>query len=325
MRDPDGGVIRDVVDVVRAVQTTCVIFDGGAMGCAGNTFPLPSWGFQRDAGRNVFSVDEVWLLNASGVEAASGGNRFLCVASGGALACGGEDDQGRLGTGLPSGVTAMASGFDFSVVVSGTGINAQVVAWGSSDNGQLGLLLGAQTDGLIWRAEALPVPGTQGARGVAADDHFACAVFQAGGVKCWGKGGPWLGHEDGLVEGTYDQHSAQPVRRSDGTPFSGATAVAAGYEHACALLTDHSIWCWGEHNYGAMGIYEGYENRPRPVRANDLGSWVGVTAGAWHTCAVDACGQVHCWGRNMFKALGTDQIPDNGQAEPFRVPFPHVN
>ncbi|MGE5181606.1 MAG: hypothetical protein ACM31C_06075 [Acidobacteriota bacterium] len=32
-----------------------------------------------------------------------------------------------------------------------------------------------------------------------------------------------------------------------------ATEIAIGYDHACALLADDTIWCWGRGDLGQLG------------------------------------------------------------------------
>ena len=73
-------------------------------------------------------------------------------------------------------------------------------------------------------------------------------------------------------------------------PCIPAVAIGAGYYHACAVLSDGSVTCWGSNSYGMAAGYVG------PVAAT------AVTAGAYHTCALLSDGSVMCWGDPSYGA-----------------------
>jgi alpha-tubulin suppressor-like RCC1 family protein len=80
--------------------------------------------------------------------------------------------------------------------------------------------------------------------------------------------------------------------------------VALGSGHACALLEDRTLWCWGANDQGQVGT--GDTARPQaPIQVSSLGQEVvSVAAGAYHTCAALRDGTVRCWGRSEYGALG---------------------
>ena len=95
-------------------------------------------------------------------------------------------------------------------------------------------------------------------------------------------------------------------------------SLALGQSHACVVLDDASVRCWGAGLSGQIGsgVVELVGDEPGemgdaldPV---DLGAGErarAVTAGLVHTCALLEDGQVKCWGGGATGALG------NGSAE----------
>jgi alpha-tubulin suppressor-like RCC1 family protein len=100
-----------------------------------------------------------------------------------------------------------------------------------------------------------------------------------------------------------------PRETAPGDPATAATAaptptvIAAGYIHTCALLADHTVWCWGSNGDGQLG--DGTRTSPlTPVQVSGISTATAITAGNWHTCALLADGTVHCWGDNYRGQLG---------------------
>jgi cysteine-rich repeat protein len=92
--------------------------------------------------------------------------------------------------------------------------------------------------------------------------------------------------------------------------------LSTGAEHACALLHDGRVKCWGSNQYGQLGIGEALgENRGdeghemgAALPAVDLGgvAAVQIECGVIHTCALLADGAVRCWGNNGVGELGLE-------------------
>lgn len=86
---------------------------------------------------------------------------------------------------------------------------------------------------------------------------------------------------------------------------NGAQVVgtAMGFEYACALLKDGTVWCWGNNAYGEV------KNPPGgapggPVQIAGLSNVTGIVGGAAHICAVESDASVWCWGINDYGELG---------------------
>ena len=135
-----------------------------------------------------------------------------------------------------------------------------------------------------------------------AGSSHTCGLTEAGAVKCWGK------NSDGQLGdgGTTDRRS--PVNVSGLT--SGATSLAAGSSHTCAVTTVGGVRCWGYNSDGQLGD-GGTTDRRAPVDVAGLTSGVAaVSAGGSHTCALTTAGGVRCWGSNGNGALGDGTTTD---------------
>jgi alpha-tubulin suppressor-like RCC1 family protein len=75
-----------------------------------------------------------------------------------------------------------------------------------------------------------------------------------------------------------------------------ATAVSAGDSyHACALLADGGVSCWGDNQFGQLGNDSDLLSLV-PVRASELTNAVSVSVNSFNSCAVTSDGAVECWG-----------------------------
>ncbi|MEZ5383794.1 MAG: S-layer homology domain-containing protein [Microthrixaceae bacterium] len=133
-----------------------------------------------------------------------------------------------------------------------------------------------------------------GGRTIDAGGQFMCAIV-SGGLKCWGNGvGGQLGNGVNVDAST-------PVNVSGLS--SGVTGISAGGFHACALLSDTTVRCWGEGNAGELGDNTAYD-RDTPVAVLGLTGATAIAAGGSHSCALLSGGTVTCWGENYYGQLG---------------------
>src|SRR5208283_4523204 len=143
--------------------------------------------------------------------------------------------------------------------------------------------------------------GLSGTTPLSAGFDHTCAVLSGGTVECWGD------NSDGELGNGTTTNSAIPVAVSGLS--GGATAVAAGFEFTCALLSGGNVECWGNNLLGQLGnaatsapqvttpvMVTGYL---LPVRGA-----VQVTVGDVHTCALLSDATVECWGYNGRGQLG---------------------
>ena len=214
------------------------------------------------------------------------------------------DDGPLSSTAVAIGETAvqLAAGWAHTCALLDSG---GVRCWGYNAHGQLG-------DGT--RNNRLePLPGNDGDVDVggsvvqiAAGHHHTCASLDDGAVRCWGRD-----HAGQLGLGDTVHRELDEVP-SDVLPISlGGMAIqlVAGGNHACALLRDGNIRCWGENLSGELGYGNtetvGDDEVPSDVEAIRLDDRViGLAAGSFHTCARLDTDAIRCWGRNNYGQLG---------------------
>jgi hypothetical protein len=80
------------------------------------------------------------------------------------------------------------------------------------------------------------------------------------------------------------------------TPASpGVSQVVAGSQHACTLMADGTVKCWGGNTRGQVGDGTSY-GRTTPATVVGLSDVRSVAAGGDRSCAVMSDGTVRCWG-----------------------------
>ena len=100
----------------------------------------------------------------------------------------------------------------------------------------------------------------------------------------------------------------------DGIDLGGnhtALSVAVGGAHACALLDNRGVKCWGQNNKGQLGYGDTTDRNAPPIDFVNLGrnrTARQVVAGADYTCAILDNNEVKCWGN----ILG-DRRPNNAR------------
>ena len=214
------------------------------------------------------------------------------------------------------------SGADYSACVGWSQISAggqhscavardgSLWCWGQNMYAQLG-------DG-TFTVRHLPtrVTGITSVAQVSAGKYHTCAVKTDGSAWCWGLNASGQLGDNGTHQ-TCSGNDCSPTPVAVSTLGSGVATVGAGRDHACALKTDGSVWCWGANNHLQLGDGS-TTNRPTPVLVSNLGSGVlQLSVGMRHNCLVKTNGSAWCWGQNLEGRLGNGTT--NNSSSPVQV------
>lgn len=167
--------------------------------------------------------------------------------------------------------------------------NNVIKCTGYNNYGQIGT--GSRTPG----AYSEPITLDLQAITVAAGYYHTCAILLDQSVSCWG-----MVEYGALGIGVYG--SAGEIRAPIpvvGLPVgSQAVSIAAGGGHTCVVLTDGTSWCWGNNDFGKLGLND-TNSRAAPTQVTALGDNVkAVKAGSMYTYWILKNNTVRCAGEH---------------------------
>ncbi len=177
-----------------------------------------------------------------------------------------------------------------------------IVCWGAAD-----FRLAASA----LREESAEVAGTARLVGghryvdVAAGQDGTCAVLESGEVRCWGS--------PALVSPELPPTERDAPRLGRVLGVTGASSVAAGQNHACAV-TERGVVCWGLNRNGAIDGVLGATEPVAPFLVPGTEGATQVDTTFTHSCATGN-GRVVCWGDASAGALGDRPGPGRSIVE----------
>ncbi|MBI3071931.1 MAG: hypothetical protein HYY84_07380 [Deltaproteobacteria bacterium] len=340
----DVSVGGDAIQVATGGNHTCAILSTGrvrcwGLGASGQLGYGAATNIGDDAGSVPSDAGDVSIYADSGVtEIGAGANHTCALIATGNVRCWGLGASGQLGYGntenigddageLPSTVgdvnvgatvSQIAVGANHTCAVTSTGT---VRCWGEGAFGKLGYASTTSVGDLVVPASA----GDVGVGGlvvqVAAGANHTCALTATGNVRCWGSAAyGQLGYGNTIAIG--DTETPSTAGDVSVFPDGGIVQLAAGANHTCALHATGNLRCWGRNNVGQLGYAHtndiGDDAGEYPSTAGDVGldgGAIRITAGASHTCAILASGQLRCWGQGASGRLGYGATTDIGDDE----------
>jgi alpha-tubulin suppressor-like RCC1 family protein len=255
----------------------------------------------------------------------SGGRYHTCgITLSGIGYCWGDNHDGRLGTGdqtsslIPKQV---ATGLTFQSIAAGRvqscglSLAGLVYCWGFNQEGEVGARIPPADSVIVVRPR--PISG-QSFKSLSVGGLHACAIDINDQMYCWGYNNygqlgtsapnaiPWTLDNTKITDSTgkvIDFYSL-PVPVQSPAGVSGWKSVAAGYRHTCAIANTGVTYCWGENESGQLGDVMAPNANANYAPTPVSGTFVELSAGFSHTCAIDAAGTGFCWGSNADGKLG---------------------
>ncbi len=247
------------------------------------------------------------------VAIAAGSLHTMALKSDGTVWTWGYNYYGQLGNGTTgsssvpvqvsslNGVVAISAKYLQSVALKSDGT---VWTWGSNFYGQLGY----DTDR---KSNPTPrqVPKVKGIVSIAQGQLFTAALASDGTVWTWGLnmfaslGNGTSGQQNEFFEPQQVLYNINPSK-----VLNGVVAISAGQGHALALLSDGTVWGWGDNAYGQLGNGT-FTSRPFAARLDLDGVIVAIGTGKYHSVAIKNDGTVWTWGYNGSYRLGYKTLP----------------
>ena len=244
------GMITTATEVAVGTDHACALLQDRTVQCWGNNFNGTIGNGQAAYG-TVPPTTVAGVTNAIGI--AAGGGHSCALLSDHSMKCWGGNQYGELGDGTTTRQTSAVpvSGITDATAIAAGGMHTCAVLTGGTVQ-CWGYLSWGASNGKIVAA------GVTGATKVVTGDYHSCALLSSGQVSCWGasgvNGGGYYGGPGGSL-GDGGSGSSGPVLA---TGVTTAVDLAAFGSTTCAVLTDHTVKCWGNGAHGQLGLDPGW-------------------------------------------------------------------
>ncbi len=299
--------VADAMQVATGDEHACALLAGGKVTCWGSG---ALFGIEV-AGSQTAPVAPTEVEGVSEAIAVTSGLGHVCaLLHEGTVSCWGYNSRGQLGNGgfvhsakpvAVEGLTdavAIAAGMDDTCALRQGG---RIACWGSNY---------LPSDEYASSAP-FEMAGLPEVEAIAVGSDHACAATAAGNVLCWGR--------NSLAQCGYPATAIESNEPIEVNGVEGATALALGSGHSCALLFDGRVMCWGANDEAQLGIDRRTQPRSTPIAVSGLEGVDRLTAGANHTCALMQDRTVRCWGSNYSGQLGTGDTKTGLVPTPVRI------
>ncbi len=245
LQAPDAVAVAGATALAAGLTHTCALA-GGNVHC---------WG----RGQAVATV----VAGVAGATAIAAGTDHTCALVAGGVKCWGANASGQLGNnstqpstapvdaqGLGSGIFAIAAGGDHTCAAAQTpvqvapGVEDGVRCWGDAPGGSFLLPPPQTTPGIPMKDSNTSVIRFEVTALATSRSNVCVQRIAAEAIRCFGPA-----NEAGQLGGT----PTAPTELNDVPGSPGATAFAAGGDHACAAFADGGVRCWGSNAQAQLG------------------------------------------------------------------------
>lgn len=236
-----------------------------------------------------------------------GNNHIIATDRNGGIWTWGDNTYGQLGFGhtnvvvspnqlsRPPGMGEVIS-LEASLLSSyAVDLNGKVWSWGYNNNGRLGdgTSINRSVPVSVSLASGLPAIQT-----VRSTDGHVIAIGTNGSVWTWGY------NVYGQLGTGNTTQSLIPVSISSG--FSLGKQVAGGFRHSLVISQTGAVWAWGNNSNGQLGTGSTTFSYT-PTNSSILNgsySLEAISAGSFHSVALQSDGSLWSWGYSIYGQLG---------------------
>ena len=239
---------KSALGISSGESHTCVVLNDWSVKCWGqNSNGQLGDGTTEDSSSPV-------LADMGGEDAllVSTGSYHTCaITSDRTVMCWGDNWNGQIGDGtnadrstpveisIPSNGSAVS--LDAGAMHTCLGVDdGSMFCWGYNAYGQLGNGGNGNSNSPV----SVPLSADQLLSSVQVGLFHSCALFDSGGVACWGD------NSYGQLGDGSQISSTVPIIVS---LSENATSISVGQRHSCAILVDASLHCWGANDAGQIG------------------------------------------------------------------------
>lgn len=200
--------------------------------------------------------------------------------------------------------------------------NNQIKCWGYNGNGQLGY--GDTTNrcnsggnpACVASQAAVDLGSGRSAADILVGGSTTCVILDNGQMKCWGDNSNGvLGQGDTTARcNTGGTTCVSSLPAIDFGSSRTALKMSIGSTHACAVLSDSTVKCWGYNGHGQLGV----GSTTQACNSGGTSCVAGLPASylpggrtakdifsAYHaTCVIMDNNMPLCWGNNSYGELG---------------------